>query len=777
MRLYNEAVHFTLGILFVHGIGQQARGETLTGFGEPLIDWIDKWAAGGAVRRPALRLDDALVRPDPQDPSAPPYVIGQWRGSEGEPRAVLLAESWWADAFLAPSFGELLAWVRYAAFVTISLHFGSRFRRAWKARRESRGKQLVGAWLVLVREAVYFLVGSWVLSLSAALVLAVLGVTSVIPGLGGTVRRMQLALAGTLGDSYVLLMRPIQRAAIVGQLRRDLAWMARRCDRVAIVAHSQGAAVAHLALREGLPEPLGADRSCLITFGSGLKKLEELRWVHAQGDARGLWSALAAAIMVVGISWIRGWLPVSPPSTGTALWAGVGFVLAAVLWVADLALSFMGAPLDADALRPPVPWTDLYASSDPVSNGPLFDEEHTPDYLRGRTHEVHNRYSNRTDHGTYWKNPEEFISRVALGIASLAEIPLGRSENDDLALYRARWRRMWRVRLLGYARAVLSVALGCATVMLAVSGRLSQFGARVFAEIQQWQQRVPVNWLRDQFTAWFAWLPAPVVGAIAAAVVVSALFFVLIKLPWRRWDAFAIRASFTRADVARHETGFGFFALGSLVLIDVVVLVALGLLPLPGESLSVDSGRALVLTLVPGALSSLQFVRMALTSESWHGLGRRFDDASWTFGVLGGMNVLLSVPVMAVVLRWLWSWPGLNPSTPWSWVGAIVAMIVPRITMHALAGRPDRAVDVHLGTGTLPQSLSGISTNSPRVRQAVRREIARLEREIRDLPAAAPTASASRLRREAEAFLERLSPIYFEAAAGLRERLRESSAA
>lgn len=768
-------MQFTLGILFVHGIGQQARGETLTAFGEPLIAWIDRWTACDAPRRPAVRLDDAHVRPDPHDPSAPPYVTGQWSADKGEPHPVMLAESWWADAFLAPSFGELLSWVRYAAFVTISLHFGSRFRRAWRARHESRGKQLVGAWLVLVREAVYFLVGSWMLSLSAAFVLAVLGVASLIPGLGGTVRRMQLTLAGTIGDSYVLLMRPIQRAAIVGQLRRDLAWMAQRCDRVAIVAHSQGAAVAHLALREGLPEPLDADRSCLITFGSGIKKLEELRWAQAQSDWRGLWSALAAAIMVVGLLWMRGWLPVSPPSTSMALWSGVGFVLAAVLWVADLAVSFMGARLDAASLRPPLPWTDLYASSDPVSNGPLFDDKDTPDYLTGRTYVVHNRYSNRTDHDTYWKNPEEFISRVALGIAELAQIPSRRSEHDDLVLYRARWRRRWRVLLLGYARAALTVALGCATVMLAVSGRLSLFGARVFSDIQRWQQRVPVNWLRDQLTAWFDWLPAPVVGAIAAAVLVSMLFFVLIKLPWRRWDASAIRASFTGADVARHETDFGYFALGSLVLIDLVVLVALGLLPLPGESLLVDWPRAVFLTLAPGALSSLQFVPMALRAESWHGPGKRFDEASWTLGVLGSMNVLLSVPVMAVVLWSLWSWPGLEPSTPWSWVGVFVAMIVPRVGMHVLAGRPDRALDVHLGTGTLPQALAGIFTTSPRIKQAVLRELARLEREIRDQAAAAPVVERTRLRREAEAFLGRLSPIYFDAAAALRERLRSRS--
>ena len=143
-----------------------------------------------------------------------------------------------------------------------------------------------------------------------------------------------------------------------------------------------------------------------------------------------------------------------------------------MLWAADIVLCAKGVPLKAEDLRLEIPWTDLYASSDPVSNGPLFDPDDTPDYLKERTHEIYNRYSNRTDHNAYWKNPEEFTSRVALGVAELAGIGLRRSEDDDMHLYRSRWRRMWRVKLLGYARAAIAVALAAMAVSLAVSGRL-----------------------------------------------------------------------------------------------------------------------------------------------------------------------------------------------------------------------------------------------------------------------------------------------------------------
>jgi len=56
-----------LGVLFVHGIGEQRRGETLTQFGEPLLAWIDTWLrrerdAQHVVARPvAARLQPPLL--------------------------------------------------------------------------------------------------------------------------------------------------------------------------------------------------------------------------------------------------------------------------------------------------------------------------------------------------------------------------------------------------------------------------------------------------------------------------------------------------------------------------------------------------------------------------------------------------------------------------------------------------------------------------------------------------------------------------------------------
>jgi len=35
-----------LGVLFVHGVGSQKKGETLVQFGEPMAIWIEQWFLG-----------------------------------------------------------------------------------------------------------------------------------------------------------------------------------------------------------------------------------------------------------------------------------------------------------------------------------------------------------------------------------------------------------------------------------------------------------------------------------------------------------------------------------------------------------------------------------------------------------------------------------------------------------------------------------------------------------------------------------------------------------
>src|SRR5207248_3278939 len=111
-----------------------------------------------------------------------------------------------------------------------------------------------------------------------------------------------------VGDSYAFLKRPIQRSAVTGQFHRDLRWVSDRCDQMVIVAHSQGAAVAHLALRQGLPSKRNEENCRLITFGSGLKKLEELAEIREKRQSLG-YATLGGLLAMLAGAWLKGWLP------------------------------------------------------------------------------------------------------------------------------------------------------------------------------------------------------------------------------------------------------------------------------------------------------------------------------------------------------------------------------------------------------------------------------------------------------------------------------------
>ena len=83
------------------------------------------------------------------------------------------------------------------------------------------------------------------MALVAVMVVVLLALGAIpIPKLRSALLRLQLQMAATLGDCYVLLERPIEAASIVSGVRRDLRWLSARCSEVVVVAHSQGGAIA-----------------------------------------------------------------------------------------------------------------------------------------------------------------------------------------------------------------------------------------------------------------------------------------------------------------------------------------------------------------------------------------------------------------------------------------------------------------------------------------------------------------------------------------------------
>ena len=66
-----ERERYDLGVLFVHGIGQQVRGQTLTAWADPVIRWLQLW-----LGRDPVEVGAAELGPVPEDPAARQHVEG-----------------------------------------------------------------------------------------------------------------------------------------------------------------------------------------------------------------------------------------------------------------------------------------------------------------------------------------------------------------------------------------------------------------------------------------------------------------------------------------------------------------------------------------------------------------------------------------------------------------------------------------------------------------------------------------------------------------------------
>ena len=96
-----------LGVLLVHGIGEQAQGETLTKFAEPIVDWMRDWLHRESMRGSLVASVpvDAALRPPLLATGTPAYarvVIGAAPEGQTADEAVaqewLFAEAWWGSA-------------------------------------------------------------------------------------------------------------------------------------------------------------------------------------------------------------------------------------------------------------------------------------------------------------------------------------------------------------------------------------------------------------------------------------------------------------------------------------------------------------------------------------------------------------------------------------------------------------------------------------------------------------------------------------------------------
>ncbi len=291
-----------LGILLVHGIGQSRTGETLKHFGEPLVQWIAEWV--GLNQGAEVEVVDGTLGNEPESPTSRAHarlkITAPAIDSAGpNTKEWLIAESWWAESFIPPTFNELANWGFKIVPWTIFFHFHHRFSEAtgrfsaaFKAQPRQM-RQLLSASQAVVWE-LFWVVLSILYApvlLAALAIILLLGMIPV-PQVRSFVGKLQRGLALTVGDSYSLLAPRVAAASIYGRVNRDLDWLLRHAENVAVVAHSQGAAVAYRVVSRRQSEQC----KLFVTFGAGIRKLVQIRQLSGPGTGRWVVNASLALI-------------------------------------------------------------------------------------------------------------------------------------------------------------------------------------------------------------------------------------------------------------------------------------------------------------------------------------------------------------------------------------------------------------------------------------------------------------------------------------------------
>jgi len=467
-----ESEPTAFGVLFVDGFRQQRPGSAIALLASALYGWLFRWNTGARPAQAEPQLSGVVVSDGLSNEQGQPLHLTlsvplQLASGEVACAPWLLAESSWASLFSPPQFLGLARWIWKVSTCLLVLQFVIPMRRHWNEASSGEGSS---GWLADVFMAVCYLAlmaVAAVLSVLVSLVLLVLAIASYlpIPRIDDAVRWVVVHVSAILGDSYMLAHCPVQFAAMRTQIARDLDWLQGRCGKVAVIAHSQGAAIVHHVLKE---------RSCrsdrltgLVTLGQGISKLDLMWHLDWDPDARaaawqsrwsvtiGMASAGLPALGLVAGQWlgVTGLRGLSAVPVTAALLCG-GF--ACLAFGVRRAMRAVCGALEDDLSLPAAGylWSDYYASADPVSNGPLPRRAghlaaDTRSLLPKPCEEVFNSGSVFFDHNGYLHNQDELLPRLVNDLvrAAYSDNPAESGgyqlvADEDIAASRHR-RRLW----------------------------------------------------------------------------------------------------------------------------------------------------------------------------------------------------------------------------------------------------------------------------------------------------------------------------------------------
>ena len=282
-----------VGLVVVHGIGEQARGATLLDWAEPITRRLDEITAGVEVVRSQL-VDEGRSE-----------VRLLARTIDGRELRVIVREARWADAFLTVRASDVLTWGRrfsWRALRRLYIHLrrlAGMVIELTSARADSvaavvqvvedriarwvpvlNGQRVLTALVLLLGlvHAVVVLVGGVGLALlfgPLAVVMITVGTlllaaVAKVPVLGKRVHAVLAGLVLTVGDAATWTERPLRAAAMRDRVRDAIADVDAR--KIVVLGHSQGAAVAvEAVLGPGAPAP--GRVASIVTVGGAVSLL------------------------------------------------------------------------------------------------------------------------------------------------------------------------------------------------------------------------------------------------------------------------------------------------------------------------------------------------------------------------------------------------------------------------------------------------------------------------------------------------------------------------
>lgn len=257
-----------IGVLFIHGMGAQGRGDTLADFGEPLAIWARQWFdCRNYDASPNAGLTDCDCGDDDRQPL---HVHCQWppTPNRSDSISVILTESWWAEEFKAVPSTRLISWL--PSMVLKAMRLGILLAALTGAALAIGAAALThGTMSAAIILAFITAVGIVLLSLVLAPLALVLG--SIEPT-SKFFKPVVNFLTSAVGDVMIYQKHPFTALRARQKIVGDFEWLAGKASKTIVAAHSLGSLLAVDALGSTT-----GHCNQLWTFGSAIKLLRNDR--------------------------------------------------------------------------------------------------------------------------------------------------------------------------------------------------------------------------------------------------------------------------------------------------------------------------------------------------------------------------------------------------------------------------------------------------------------------------------------------------------------------